>query len=109
MSHLIEFDLDGEGKATVLVEAPDIDEPQGQTRVSRGGLVAEKASQVFDAALAGIKPIAQSMLTGLRSAVEDASEIQMEFGVKLSASAGVILANGTTEGHCKVTIKWAKG
>jgi hypothetical protein len=107
MSRLIEFALDTKGKTIVLVETDDTIPAQGQARVSVGSAVAEKANQAFDAAIAGIKPIAVTVMRQLTDVVADASEISVEFGIKLTANAGVILAGTSGEGNCKVSIKWA--
>jgi len=82
--------------------------PQGQQRVSIGGVTAEKAKDAFDTALAGIKPIARSIMAQMQEAAADAKEIGVEFGIKLTATAGVVLAKASTEGHCKIAIKWVR-
>jgi hypothetical protein len=106
MARLIDFELDSNTR--ILVEAADDGTPQGQQQVSIGGAVAEKASQAFDAALAGIRPIARSIIAQLQEAAADAKEIEVEFGIKLTAAAGVVLAKASTEGHCKIAIKWVR-
>lgn len=106
MARLIDFELDG--NTTVLVEAAEDGMPKGMQRVSTGGVMAEKAGKTFDDALAGIRPIAGTILAQMREAVAEAQEIQVEFGIKLTASAGVILAKAATEGHCKISVKWKR-
>jgi hypothetical protein len=106
MARLIDFQLDPDTR--VLVEVGLDTVPQGPQRVSAGGVLIENASEAFDTALAGIKPIARSIMTQLGEAVADAKEIQVEFGIKLTASAGVVLAKASTEGHCKISIKWER-
>ena len=108
MNRLIEFDLDPTGQTIILVETDDTIPAQGQMRVSTGGAVAEKAAQTFDAALAGIKPIADTVRRHLTAAIADASEVEVEFGIKLTANAGIIVAGTSAEGNCKVSIKWAR-
>jgi NTP-dependent ternary system trypsin peptidase co-occuring protein len=105
MSHLIEFALDPKAQTVVLVETND-PPTQGQTRVSVSGAVVEKANQAFDAALAGIKPIANTVVAELTKVVAGASEISVQFGIKLSGNAGVILASSSAEGNCTISIKW---
>ncbi len=105
MTRLIDFQLDQQ--TTILVEAADDGTPKGMQHVSIGGATAEKAKEAFDTALAGIKPIASSIMAQLKDAVADAKEIEVEFGIKLTATAGVVLAKASTEGHCKISIKWA--
>jgi hypothetical protein len=106
MARLIDFELDSQ--TTILVEAADDGTPQGQQHVSTGGAVTEKAKEAFDTAIAGIKPIARTIMAQMQEAAADAKEIQVEFGIKLTATAGVVLAKASTEGHCKIAIKWVR-
>ena len=108
MSRLVEFPLDSTGKMTVLVEVDDTVPAQGQMRVSAGGAVAEKATQAFDSALAGVKSVAASVMRQLAEVAADANEISVEFGIKLTANAGVIIAGTSAEGNCKIAIKWSR-
>ena len=107
MKRLVEFNLVATGQ-TVLVEVDDLVPAEGQMRVSVGGAMAEKAPKAFDAALAGIRPIASSFMRQVTNAVADADEVQVEFGIKLTAAAGIILASASGEGHCKVSMKWGR-
>ena len=86
-------------QATILVETSDDAPMEGEREVSVGGLVVERATEAFDATLAGVKPIARAVMTQMRDAVADAREIDVEFGIKLTATAGVILAKAAAEGH----------
>jgi hypothetical protein len=106
MARLIDFTLDSQ--TTILVEAAEDGTPKGMQRVSIGGATAEQAKEAFDTALAGIKPIARSIMAQLQDAATDAKEIQVEFGIKLTATAGVVLAKASTEGHCKIAITWQR-
>jgi hypothetical protein len=107
MRRLIEFNLDSTGQTKVLVEADDPDGvPQGQVRVAASGVAAEQASKAFDAALAGIKPVAAAVMREVTAAVADA--IAVEFGIKLTANAGIIIAGTSAEGNCKISIKWSR-
>ena len=35
-------------------------------------------------------------------------EVEIEFGVKLNAEAGALIARTGTEGHFQVTVRWSK-
>jgi hypothetical protein len=108
VSRLIEFKLDASSQTTVLVEADDSIPAAGQAQASIGGILTEQASKTLDTALAGIRPIASSVSRRVMEAVTDAQEIEVEFGFKLTADAGVILARAGGEGHCKVSIRWVR-
>jgi hypothetical protein len=108
VQRLIEFKLDPSSQTTVLVEADDSIPAAGQTRVSTGGILTDQASKAFDTALAGIRPIVSSVTRQVVEAVNDAQEIEVELGFKLTADAGVILARASAESHCKLSIKWVR-
>jgi hypothetical protein len=70
------------------------------------GQIAGKASQAFTDAVAGIKPIAKAVLAQLADL--GPAEAAVEFGIKISANAGVVLASVASEGHCLVKLSWKK-
>ena len=106
MARLIDFSLDSQ--TSILVEAAEDGTPKGMQHVSIGGASAEKAKEAFDTVLSGIKPIASTIMAQMKEAAVDANEIQVEFGIKLTATAGVVLARASTEGHCKIAITWRR-
>lgn len=106
MKRLIEF-LQEDGTELVI----EVDEPVpdgGVVRAARPGDVVQRASQTFEAALSRIKPMASGIVTTLQDLAQSPDEIQVEFGVKLSASAGAVLAAAGVEGNYKVTVIWKK-
>jgi hypothetical protein len=58
--------------------------------------------------LAGLKPIADAVNRQLTEIIEDANEVAVEFGIKLTANAGVIVAGNSAEGNCKLSVKWSR-
>ncbi len=110
MKRLVEFPSDG--GETVLVEVEDL-ASAGQTR--RGlsaSAVVERAQTSFEDALEKTRPIASGLIGKLReigdSAVEPPDEIQVEFGLLLSAEAGAVLAAASATANFKVTMTWRK-
>ncbi len=110
MKRLVEFPSDGGG--TIMVEVEDL-APAGQTR--RGlstSAVVERAQNSFEDALEKTRPIASGLIGRLReigdSAVEPPDEIQVEFGLLLSAEAGAVLAAASATANFKVTMTWRK-
>ena len=105
MKRLIEYPLkDG---SSIVVE---VDEPVegGVERVARPGEMIEKAKQNFETVLEMIKPTAAAIITTLRDLSESPDEIGVEFGIKLSAASGVVLASAGAEANYKVTLKWIR-
>jgi Trypsin-co-occurring domain 1 len=105
MKKLVEFELEGGG--TVVAEVEALDDGSGLERVSRDGGI-EKASQTFDAALVKVKATAQKLIGGLSDLLVAPDEIELEFGVKLSAKAGVVIASADSEANFKISLKWKK-
>jgi hypothetical protein len=62
------------------------------------------ANQTFDQALDKIKPTVRLLLEKLRELRADEAEV--EFGLKVSAQAGLIFASGDVEANYVVKLKW---
>lgn len=107
MKRLLEFTL--EDGNTIWVEVDEPETPGGAARVSRNDQkTVEKANQSFETALDKVKPTANAVIAKLRSLVDAPDEISVEFGLKFSAEAGVVLASAGIEANYKVTLKWQK-
>ncbi|HYT94315.1 MAG TPA: CU044_2847 family protein [Gemmataceae bacterium] len=106
MTELVSFDVADGG--SVLVELDD-DEP-GIDRVARGDGLVSKASTTLEAALESIRPMLRALIAPLRDldlpSVDRPTEVQVEFGVRLNAQVGAVLAKTETEGHLQVTMRW---
>jgi hypothetical protein len=105
MKRLVEFPIqDGE---VILVEVDDVEYSDSTTRrgLSPSG-VTERAKVSFEEALDQAQPVAAVLMDKLRSLGPD--EATIEFGMKLSADVGAILASASSEAHYKVTLKWQK-
>ena len=98
MSQVVEFPLEGGGTARVEVEPED--------GVAPAGRVVTVAQQSLHKALDPIRPITQSVLDKLRDMPQAPDRLSVEFGVKLSAETGVIIARGTTEANFTVRVEW---
>jgi len=88
----------------------EVDEPEqeGLERVSRGDPgVIERAQQTFEKSLEKVKPAAQYILAKLRELHDSPDEIEVQFGLNLSAAAGIVLASGITANYT-VKLKWIK-
>ena len=55
-----------------------------------------------------IKPLADAISSKLQDLATPPNQIQVEFGIKLNAQAGVILATTGGEAHIKVGLSWEK-
>jgi hypothetical protein len=103
MNDLVRFDLDG--GTSILVEVDDSITP-GLERVgrSRDGIV--EAGRRLTDALAAVREAARESITTLRALSPD--ECELEFGVKLAADVGAVIARTATEGHFTVKLSWRR-
>lgn len=108
MKRLIEFPLKDGG--SILVEVDDIGGPGpgGVTRSIRPNQVLEKAQVTFEEALNNIRPAAESIITRLRGLSDPPTEIQVKFGLKLSAEAGAFIASVGADVNYEVTLTWQR-
>ncbi|MFE5046872.1 CU044_2847 family protein [Streptomyces sp. NPDC056637] len=104
MDGLVEYET--EGGAPVAFEASD-ETGSGVRLVSRGGLPTAQAVGTFESALDGARAAAESALRVLREGPLKPDGVQIEFGVKMSAEAGAVIAKGTAEGHLVVKLSWS--
>jgi hypothetical protein len=101
--YLVEFPTEGGGRIVVEMDR----NLAGPIPASTPGEIAERVKTTFEEVATGMKPLAQTILNQLTDLGPQA--LTVEFGVKFSAKAGVVLASAAGEGHCKVTLNWNKG
>lgn len=102
MEGVVEFRT-GDG-AVIAVEA--VEEQYGSRLVARGdGTV--QAARTFEGALDGVRAAAESALRVFRDGSLRPDGVEIEFGVKLAAETGAIIAKGTAEGHLVVRLSWS--
>ena len=102
MEGSVEFTTDD--GAVIAVES--FDEQAGSRLVARGdGTV--QATRTFEGALEGVRAAASSALRVFRDGTLRPDGVEIEFGVKLSAETGAIIAKGTAEGHLVVKLTWS--
>jgi hypothetical protein len=104
MSELMSFPLDGDDE--VLVEISG-DEPM-ISPVSRTGEVIKSVAGSFDGALAQVRKAASIALATFRDMDVRPDDVEVEFGVKLNAQAGAVIAKTGVEGHLKVKLTWRR-
>jgi hypothetical protein len=103
MSSLTRFEIEGGG--TVLVESPDDD---GITRATGRPEAIRNAAETYQAALSGVRAAAMATLRELTGLPRQPDEISIEFGVRLDAQAGAVIARTGVEGHLQVSLLWKK-
>ena len=106
MKRLIEFPLEDGGSIVVEVDEPE--PPSGVVRAARPGEVVENARQSFEAAMERIRPVAGTLIAKLRGLHDPPDEVEVEFGLKMNAEAGAVLAAAGAEANYKVTLTWKR-
>ncbi|TDC51011.1 hypothetical protein E1281_21180 [Actinomadura sp. KC345] len=91
---------------TVVVETDDR-EPGFQS-VSRAGEMIHDAAGRFEDAFQNVRDAAEAALASLRGGALDPDAVELEFGVKLNAAAGAVIAKTSVEGHLKVKLTWGR-
>jgi hypothetical protein len=102
MMRLIEFELEAGGHVIVEVDAP----AGGMAPVGVGDGIVQKVQAKFEDVLDGIKPVADALLSRLKSLSSEPDEISIQLGFKIGANGSLVLASTAVEGHCHLTLGW---
>lgn len=102
MSVVVRFE--GDGGQGLLVEVDD--DAYGVTKVSRADDAIIEAGERLDEVLARTRPTIRAVVEAIRDLAPD--EYEVEFGLKLNAEAGVIVAKTAMEGHFTMKLAWRR-
>jgi hypothetical protein len=92
--------------ATILVEFPP--RPGLKDVTSKPAALAERSANALDTAMASIHELADRVSTTVNTLIRKPQEVEVEFGLKLDAEAGALIAKTRMEAHIVVTLKWAR-
>lgn len=108
MKQIVKFDL--ESGESILVEVDRAEQNDGRisNRMGLTDKVAQKAKHTFESALDKIKPLTNVIMTKVRSLNEPADEVEVKFGIKMSAELGAVIASGNGEVNYEITLKWQR-
>jgi hypothetical protein len=101
---LVEFPI--QGGETILVEVTDA---RGDGRVTRGlhhEHLVEHTERTFDQAVGHVQPAASALIAKLKGIPDPPDEVNVEFGLELSAEAGAFIASASTAANFKVSLTW---
>lgn len=104
MRRYVEFPLEAGG--SIVVEAEELS--TSVTRGLRPTDLSERAGETFEAALAHVRPAAVTIVERLRELVDPPDEIDVEFGIRLSAEFGAIVAKAAGDANFRVTMRWKR-
>ena len=105
MKRMIEVPLESGGSVLMEVDL-DESEQEGMVPAARPGEMAAKAKQTFEEALEQIKPAADVVIEKLRGMSSQPDEMEVTFGLKMSAEAGAFIASASTEANFTVLLRW---
>jgi hypothetical protein len=103
VGYLLEYPLAGGG--FVAVEADDA--PRA-VRGWRPEEAATRATESLEAAIERVRPAAEAVIASFRDGAEAPAEIEVEFGIVLTAEAGAVIAKTQGEVHFQVTLRWSR-
>jgi hypothetical protein len=107
MKSLIEFPVANNNESIVVeIEISEDTTSSGPIRAGRTTETIHKAEQTFEEALSKIKPAATAVISTLRDLPNPPTETRVQFGVKLTASAGAVLASAGIDANYTITLTW---
>ncbi|RAQ94801.1 CU044_2847 family protein [Thermogemmatispora tikiterensis] len=105
MKKLIAFPLEDGGQ--VVIEVEEL-EPEGGERVPVARRLSrpEQAPETLEKALQKVLPAIKAVAVKLHNLDLKPDEVEIAFGIKLSASMGAILASAGSEANFDITLHW---
>jgi hypothetical protein len=101
---LLEFEL-GDG-GVVFVEVAD-DEP-GIERAAQVNDMVVKARVTLESALDHVRAVANATLAKLQDVAVQPQQIEVQFGIRLNAEVGAVIARTQAEGHLQIKLTWTR-
>lgn len=96
---------DTDTKILIEVEEPEIDSAVERVALPSGQSVL-RASQSFEEAMERVKPMASTIISKLKDISNPADEVEVKFGLKLTADAGAVFTSIGGEVNYEITLKW---
>ena len=107
MTDWLEFTTETGG--VVIVEVDEDDRGfEPASREAGPGAIA-RARQKFEEALGDVRDSAERALAVFTEGTLNPDGVEIEFGVKLNAEAGAVIAKTAVEGHLVVKLRWEPG
>jgi Trypsin-co-occurring domain 1 len=105
---LLKFELEDGTPFFFEVEAKQNSGPD--LAANPGEKLIENAEKSFDDLLGVVGPVTRKVVDRLRSGLtKDASEVEVKFGLKLTAGTDLVFATAGGEVNFEITLKWKNG
>jgi len=82
--------------------------PEGIGRVARPGEVVATLSDTFDDALGRLRGLAERLRAEFAEAADAPDEVDVELGLKVHATAGLVVAHTSGEANFRLTLRWRR-
>lgn len=105
MTRLLDLELEEGGSILIEVEEP----VPGPVTRGRPAEAVAKAGQSLEQVLGQLGPAVRGIVSQLRAAGDWPEQVEVEFGVKLSSDANVIIARAGGEANFRIALKWSRG
>jgi hypothetical protein len=102
MTELLAVPLEEGG--TIVVET--VEGQGGVLKAARPGEIVGQAARTLESALDAVAPAARAVVDKLREAAP--ADITVEFGLRLTAEAGVVVTRTTGECNFRVMLRWER-
>jgi hypothetical protein len=116
MKRIVEFSLEDGDSIFVEVDEPaQTDSRIGisddrigipDDRIGISDRIFQRSTQSFESAFKSVKPIANAILDKVNNLNQPADEVEVKFGIKITAGFGAIVASGDSEVNYEITLKW---
>ena len=93
------------GDEVIKIEI-DTTPEQGEVEAARPREIAEHAQDAFEQAIHTARASAEKFIQMAKSLSQKPSKVEIEFGLKLDAEVGAMVAKASTNAHYKVTLSW---
>ncbi|WP_327436445.1 hypothetical protein OG279_37410 (plasmid) [Streptomyces sp. NBC_01201] len=93
-----------DGEAFV-VELSD-EQGTGVIRASRGDELFATSADTFESGMARVQRVAAVMLERLADLPRKPDHVRAEFGLRVTAEAGLVVAKGSGDAHIKLELEW---
>lgn len=107
MGQLVEMPLEQGG--SILVEVDDARSGGPVTRGGRAEDMVTTAGESLEQVLGKLGPAIQGIVSKLREGADWPDQVEVEFSVKLSAGANVIITRTEGEANFRIALRWSRG
>ena len=97
------------GGSAVVVEVEEPDSSSGLVRVSRRpGESFVSTSRSFAEVVSGVRPAVEALVQSIQELDAAPETVEVTFGLKLTFSAGAVIASTSGEGNFQVRLTWSR-